>query len=385
MKLAFLYGKWSTAIHGPFDINGLYRTRGLTGSESSFWNVIRTLAERKHEVWVHCPVMKEQQTNLQSQPPSLCGAHIRPASNEHDRPELPNDCDAYIAWNEPDLLRFAPRKGTIRILNHQINDFRVFYPGWHEFVDKYVFVSQSQKANLINEAQGLISENNITIIPNSIDAEISLPQNRPVRRRGSIAFTSSPDRGLHRILDIFPEIRALVPAATLHVFYEWKHLQKSSRGRSNIAAVRIRYADKQFQKLGTKGENGVYLHGNVSNFEMAHFLRETSVFAYPCEPVKYTEGFSVGTMDACAAGCMPIISDADALPEIYGSIATIIPGKPSARRNIWIQTISETLSTPEEKLNDEREEIIAYAAAYERQNVTNVWEQYLKTLLEKGK
>lgn len=370
MKLGFLYGKWSTAIHGPFDIHNLFVSRGLTGSESAFWNTIKSLAEKGHDVFASCPATSMQA----SRPPWLAGATVIPTSNAHDRPELPTDCDAYIAWNEPDLLRLVPPQ-ALRVLNHQINDFRVFYNDWHKAVDLFVLVSESHRRHIIAEGAGKVPAERTYVIPNSIEPSFYKgPQ--PQRRPGSIAFTSSPDRGLFRMLDIFPEIRARVPHASLDIYYEWEKIYRVAKERSSLNSVRFKFMDAVLEKYGHKGENGITLHGFVSNVEIARRLRETEVFAYPCEPIRYTEGFSVGTLDACAAGCAVVISDADALPSIYGEAATVIYGKPAVRRQQWIDTIIRLL-TDHEYAEASRAKTLPFSERYHRQLVANDWEFFL--------
>ncbi len=380
MKLGFLYGKWSTAIHGPFDIENLFRSRGLTGSESAFWNTIRTLAERGHEIHVHCPTTMPDK--VFTGVPILGGAIVHSTSDHHDKPTLPTDCEAYIAWNEPDILKMVPEKG-VRILNHQINDFVVFSPDWYRAVDTYVSVSRSHADNIIKESKGAIDPRTITIIPNSIEPDFYHEVDGP-RMPGSVAFTSSPDRGLFRILEFFPEVRARVPSANLHIFYEWEKIEKGLQARTSLPAIRIRYAATMLQQLGRNGENGVHLHGNVSNVEMANFLQKTRVFAYPCEPMKYTEGFSVGTMDACVAGCVPILSDADALPEIYGEVAEFVRGKPGLRKQAWVDAIVRAL-TDDAYATQMGKRARTYALTYSRQNVCDLWERYLPQIIKAKK
>jgi glycosyltransferase involved in cell wall biosynthesis len=68
----------------------------------------------------------------------------------------------------------------------------------------------------------------------------------------------------------------------------------------------------------------VELVGPVSRNQMIEEMSEAQVLAYPCDPYTWTEGFSVTTMEACAAGCVPVITDADALGEIYGEVVPMV-------------------------------------------------------------
>ena len=68
---------------------------------------------------------------------------------------------------------------------------------------------------------------------------------------------------------------------------------------------RLRYinnAIKQMKSLGVE-----YI-GSVGREQMTKELKSSQVFAYPCSIVNdYTESLSVATLEACAAGCVPII------------------------------------------------------------------------------
>ena len=73
-------------------------------------------------------------------------------------------------------------------------------------------------------------------------------------------------------------------------------------------------------------------------------VASAGVLAYPCDPIRYTEGFGVSALDAAAAGCHVMITDADALPSVHGGhlpggYAKVIAGKPDEQRERWINNI----------------------------------------------
>jgi hypothetical protein len=71
--------------------------------------------------------------------------------------------------------------------------------------------------------------------------------------------------------------------------------------------------------------HGVELVDSVSRNQIDREMAEAQVLAYSCDPVSWTEGFSVTLMEGCAAGSCPISTAVDALPEIYGSHIPLIP------------------------------------------------------------
>lgn len=343
MHIAFVYGKFSSGIHGSFDLNGLYHNKGLTGSESSFFNMVTEMAHRGHTVEVFCDCITNKEMlgdmfpgGLYFWTPEMFPLRLRSDAG----------IDTVVAWNEPDYLRFVSDT-KLRICNQQLNDFMYCAPGFDATVDKYVFPSNDHRNYIVKTEH--IRPGKTDVLPNSILPWLyDLPA---VDRGHTIAYCSSPDRGLHWLLNFFPRVRAQVPDATLHIYYKyqpWSDGIKNSfdPGCPDIhkLAGRARYIDECLTRLGQNGENGVFVHGSIPNVAMAKALNGTKVFAYPCDTVRYTEGFSVSTMDACAAGCIPIVSDCDAIGEIYKSSTLMINGHPRLGADMWVDTIVKALT-----------------------------------------
>ena len=368
MKLGFIFGRWGSKYHGGFDLEHLWDGRGLTGSENSFFNAARSLSARGHEVIVTCDGKGP------SKPPVLEGCTFIPIPKTQDTPSyLPKDCDAYLSWNEPDLLRFVPAE-KVRVNVHQINDWGFAYAGFNPFVDKYVALSEAHKKRLVSVSD--FDPAKFAIIPNSIDLRF-YEGSLPIEDRGkTIAFISSPDRGLHRILEIFPEVKRRVPEATLEIFYEWQKLYSQAHKEQNAIGLRVRHMNALLQKSGTEGDNGVYMRGNISTFDIIKKLCRTRVLAYTCEPIDFTESFSVATMDACAAGCVPIVSDADCLGEIYQDAAYVIPGLPGRKKVEWIDAVCESL-TDDVFAKSLTKRAKKFAVDFDLRNVALKWEEFL--------
>jgi len=117
---------------------------------------------------------------------------------------------------------------------------------------------------------------------------------------------------------------------------------------------------------------------------MATELCMTEVLAYPCDPVKFTEGFSVTILDACAAGCMPIVAGIDAFPELWTGAAKIIPGRPTdvGSREEWIRSIVATLLAGDQEKAALRERALSQARVFSRKNVALKWDGMLRSAFE---
>lgn len=360
LKIAMIYGEFSSAIHGPFDLEGLYTRQGLTGSESSFFNLARTLSERGHEVAVFCKCVAP--AILES------GVNVVPIQSLPSLRSMP--VDAVIAWNEPDYLQFAP-PGVPRICDQQLNDFGYCrMPNWKQLVDRWVSPSAHHAKNVM-EPDGLVAE----VIPNSVDLDLFAgPAHERDPKR--VVYCSSPDRGLHHLLGWWPEIRRRVPGANLRIFYRLAPWLERARNNDDEVGRRARYIEEAVSRLCGNYDYGVTITGLVPNSQMASELRRAAVLAYPCDPVRYTEGFGCSVLDAAAADCLPIISDADALPSVHGKAAIVSAGRPDGNREQWIQGISLIL------LNGwkDRAGMAAHARAHSREAVTDQWENLLGRL-----
>jgi glycosyltransferase involved in cell wall biosynthesis len=357
LRIAAKYGLFASRIHGPFDVPGLFSKRGLTGSESCFFNVVRGLAERGHQVDATCDtgVGVAQPWN---------GAMVYPV----DQPLDPT-YDAYLAWNEPNLFHGTPRD-KLRVCVQQLNDFSSYtHAGFDEQVDLYVMPSNTHREYLCRLEP--ITPGKTRVIPNSINLDMleGLPQRNGKR---DLIWCSSPDRGLHILLTIFPEIRKRVPDATLKIFYRFKPWFDHVKDIDTESGARARQIGELLN------QPGVELIDSVPNQQMYRELAQARALAYTCDTISFTEGFSVSIMDACATGCVPIISDVDALYEIYKDAALIVPGRPRDTGHEWINLLTEVL------LNDQ----FAAAASERARNFARFFDrkiiaaQFEKLLLE---
>lgn len=87
-------------------------------------------------------------------------------------------------------------------------------------------------------------------------------------------WTSSYDRGLSNLLEIWPDVIKEVPDAKLHIFYGWKlfhHFHKEN-------PERMAWMDK-INKMMT--QKGVTHHGRVPQPEIQKWYKKCGIWAYP--------------------------------------------------------------------------------------------------------
>ena len=321
--------------HGPLSYSDLVSGgRGVTGSEQTMLYLAKAQAKSGYQVVCYMPTDK---------PGFFDGVEVLDVRAAWPRLRRTDGADVVIAWLTADFLRDLGPK-TLKILSIQINDWMLSTHGFERFVDVYVSVSQAHRAHLWKEDGHPAGMERVEILPNGVDVGRFLESRS--RRKRRCVYLSSPDRGLHWVLAMWAEIHLAYPDAELHIFYEvQKWLDNATLLNSEIGQ-RARYIVRRLNEL--KG-HGVFVRGAVAPQVLAEELLQADVMLYPCDPVRFTEGFGVAVLEACAAGVVPIITDADALGEIYGESGAMVVPRGETRKwtDMYIETVLDAFQHSE--------------------------------------
>lgn len=339
MRLVFIQGYFSSQTRGPYRVNDL-ASHDFSGSESFFFNMVREVASRGHEVEAHGFWTSEHRDGSIHYVPF----NITQESSNCHLVHPPEKYDAVVSWNEPDYLSIFP-ESVKRICVQQLNDFDYCNTDFKKFTDLYLLPSKRHMEHIIVRS-GLPAEK-CAVLSNCISNEDNFlgPEDHDNHK---IVYCSSPDRGLHWLCDLFPKLKAEVPDAELHVYYRidtWLNRFNSAWSPDPAyqeLGFRSRYVTDFIRRWG-EGK-GVFFHGGVSNGEMAKALKTSRLLAYPCDTVCFTEGFGVSVLDACTAGAYPLISDVDAFGSVYGGHAHVIPGRPADKKKEWVDAMQYALT-----------------------------------------
>jgi glycosyltransferase involved in cell wall biosynthesis len=133
-----------------------------------------------------------------------------------------------------------------------------------------------------------------------------------VKRKHSVGYFSSYDRGLECLLDMWPEIHKRVSDATLDIYYGWDTFDAAHRSNP----LKMKWKWQMIRKLYSLKDMGVAEHGRVSHEELAKAMKEIEVWAYPTE---FTEIHCITALKAQEAGCYPIVTAVAALNETVQS------------------------------------------------------------------
>lgn len=335
MRICFIYGPYSAAA-ARYDFSSIMDSPdGLTGSELSCFIYAREMAGLGHSVTLFV-------SNLVGGPTSWDGVAILPYRDVSSRV---SDFDVAYSWNDPGPLAMFPR-GVSRVCNLQINNFAHCEPDVSSYVDLWTSPSASHM-DVVGSACPRPCR--WTVVPNGCDPSWYGGEDRIP---GRVMYASSPDRGLHWLLRAWPEIRAAVPHAELHIFYrfdQWMDHFTSMEPEpwmDNTYPELISRAKYIREALRRLDGYGVHVVKSVSRRRMAVEMSRAEVLAYPCDTVSYTEGFSVTLMEACASGMIPVTTDVDALGSIYGKSVPMVPSPVGGNLREFTGLVVSALTDP---------------------------------------
>lgn len=168
---------------------------------------------------------------------------------------------------------------------------------------------------------------------------INPDQFQPVEERinpYSCIYTSSYERGLKVLLDLWPAVKKQFPRATLDLYYGWR----KSGITPPLEEVRMR---KQIESLAFLG---VREHGLVGHEELNRACAKASFWTYP---LVIKEAFCISALRAQFAGAIPVIIDGSALQE------TVQHGYKCTDATEYLNTLLTALQNSEKIALEERQ------------------------------
>jgi glycosyltransferase involved in cell wall biosynthesis len=325
------------SFRGGFSFPGIWDDpRGLTGSELGFVRIGEELAALGHEV------------TLRTVSGDAAHGALKVASI--DEPCEP--CDLVISINEPDLLRRAP-PGAKRVCMFWLNEVSFCKVGFADHVDLFCSPSAGHLEQVMNNPKWREVERSPehptgkgfygappekwTVVPLGCDPErLELPGSGPyalslpeAKVSGRVIYCSSPDRGLHWLLQEWPAIKRAVPHATLQIFYrlaDWLPTFDTTPYFPPIEPNRaiVNYVRECMRRFQDVGGLGVTIRDSVSRNEIQRAMASAEVLGYPCQTMSWSEGFSCSILECCAARACPITTSCDALGSVYGEALPLV-------------------------------------------------------------
>ena len=320
----------------PFDARSHERGH-LGGSEEAVIHLSEALAARGHEVTVYAP-----------DGGGLSAGHILARRGVFWRPSREfdfggHDHDHVLFWRCPTILNhpeefFGPYEKTLwlhdsyyRFGAGALGGPRGISRKTYEAADYVVALSHFHALCLQQKDE--CPKEKIVVLGNGIAEEEFPPFDEGERDPNKVLYTSSPDRGLERLLRAWRDIKARCPEATLDIYYDWAG---ASWVKPDLVARLHEMIDNLNQNAWPR-EDGhgvvsgdVRLMGGVNHATLHAAMRRAGVWAYPHEgggpesEAPSPETFCISVVKAEACGCYPVTTMAGAIHEVTFS-AKVLP------------------------------------------------------------
>lgn len=249
--------------------------------------------------------------------------------------------DVFVAWRNCTAGAIAPSARKRLLWVHDLHWGEAFTEAHAQTFDAICPVS-AWHASHLKRVYPFVADK-LVVLPNGVDLErfpTHLIGNRIQHR---CVYTSSPDRGLEPLLQMWPRIRAICDDAELHIFYGWENIDKAiAQGHQPLAFLKERVT-------GLLKQPGVYWRGRLPQDELAVELVHASIWTYPS---LFLETFCIGACEAMAAGLAVVSSRLGAIPEVVGDAGLLVPGAAFASQyqRVYTDVVRGLLVDPVERL-----------------------------------
>lgn len=188
----------------------------------------------------------------------------------------------------------------------------------YERIDYFLALSEWHKRFLLSYYQYL-DPTRILVTQNGLDFDRF--DHKVGRDPYKLVYSSSPDRGLYKLLKAWGQIKARVPQASLSVFYGFKNWEVAASWRNNPTELaQISEIKNMLEKLENQS---VSFNGRVDQRTLAREYLSAGVWCYP---TWFSETSCITAMEAQAAGLRIVCPHTAALEETVFDRGRILQG-----------------------------------------------------------
>ena len=336
---------------------------GIGGSETAAIHLARELVKLGHEVDVYGDFESEKVWSSVLVTPTMAGYR----ENEICLRAIPyhawvsrQPCDLFVSSRQPEARRHClPHCTKAWLWVHDLH----CGPDWDNLIgvdyDRVLCLSNFAREQFLRYYPS-VDPNKVVKTNNAVDLVLfdrrRLGDQHLAYRDGlsplRVTYSSSPDRGLDKLFDLWPKICKLVApplgSATLgsatpelHVYYGFDVWRKAAELHGSEAdLIRI---DRFITRLAETP--GVCYHGRAGQAEVALAYLNSQLWLYPTD---FLETSCITAMEAQAAGCKIVATRCGALPETT-SCAYLVDGPTNSPGydERFLEAVREALSSDE--------------------------------------
>lgn len=318
---------WTGYTIGPWDPMDIVG-RGLGGSETAAYRIAEMFAEMGHIVTLYGQFRQE-------------GAVKDVILKDFRNFDPTIERRAVVAFRDSAMFDVDVNADTTVLWLEDVAGAEGLTPERAERVNYVCGVSEWHRRNILEvhpwlpPEKAVASRNGITH---------SFFEGEQPEREPRLLYTSSPDRGLHIVLECWPEIKRRVPEATFrHTYGPWYDIVANVRQDAKEYRARCRQMTEEYE--------GVKAVGPLGQRDLAMLMRSSLVWCAPSHFMNYStfdETSCISAMEAQAAGCRIVCNDRGALSETVKT-GLKIPGDPTTPewREEFIDGIVAGLTDPE--------------------------------------
>jgi glycosyltransferase involved in cell wall biosynthesis len=311
--------------------------RGLGGRETALINLSREWTADGHEVVNFVPRQKAYRHWRQ-------GTFV---ATEHYLQHMEDfGADAVVAWEAPYALadKRIVENCNASVVEMQVADVHL-EEDQEQFVDRWAVLSDWAGEYLASRTPALTPSKLVTL-KNGVDTNrfpTATAKEFP-KPPFNFFYSSSPDRGLKHFKHLWPEITKKYPGSKLRVAYGVETWLGNSRMLHRAMAEDAREVEEVLRM------DGVEYQGKMGQRDLAKMMIASDALLYPCDTVQPTETGCITVVEAAAAGCPMVLTDADCLESEYTDKGAEVVELPldAAGRQRYLTAI-ETLMEDEER------------------------------------
>jgi len=300
------------ATWGEVDEQALQR--GLGGRETALVQLAMNWAAMGHDVYAFVPRSGTRISKLSK-------GTVTWASHYQAVDAIPVlHPDVFVSWENADILaavREAGYDGLTGIemqVAHLNTDIEV------SSVADYVFVLSGWARDFFVRQHPDMRDKTV-VFPNGVDIKrFDMSKHVPsVDGPVKCIYSSSPDRGLHHLLKMWPEIRYSIKEqhgrdAVLYVCYGIENFVGNARWSAREDGQRA------VQILTSINQAGVDYCGKIGQHKLAQLMGACDLMLYPCDTMSPTETGCISIVEALASYTPVITTNCDCLGSEFGNV-----------------------------------------------------------------